>query len=76
MILTVLLAVLLVAVCSVREAGTAARTPSEILATARRLGVLRITGAAGLAVVIVVLLIASAIPLSLATQLANLGGMR
>ncbi|MBO4275168.1 hypothetical protein [Microbispora triticiradicis] len=75
-LIPLLLLALLVAVCSLHEAGGDARTPAEVLAAARRAGVLRSLGSVGLALAVVVLLIASAIPLSVATQLANAGGLR
>lgn len=70
------LLVLLVVVCSLQEPQDTARTPGEVFAAARQMGVTRTAGKVLLALLIVMLLIASAFPLSVATQLANLGGMR
>ncbi|TQS30078.1 hypothetical protein [Microbispora sp. KK1-11] len=67
---------LLLIVCSLHEVEDDARTPGEVLAAARQMGIARSTGKVALAVIIVILLIATAFPLSLATLLTSLGGMR
>ena len=71
-----ILVVLLLAVCSLREVEDNARTPGQIVAAARRAGILRSAAALGWGAVMVALLVTTSILLAVTAHVGALGGMR
>lgn len=75
-VLVPILVVLLLAVCSLREVEDTARTPGQMVAAARRAGVLRSVAVLGWGAVMVVLLVTTSILLAVTAHVGALGGMR
>lgn len=71
-----ILLVLLLAVCSLHEVEDNARTPGQIVAAARRAGVLRSAAALGWGAVMVSLLVTTSILLAVTAHVGALGGVR
>jgi len=75
-LLTVTLTLALLVCASVREAGSASRPPAEVLAAARRAGVMRSLAAIAWGAVMVPLLVLSSIMLATTAAVASLGEVR
>jgi len=75
-LLTVILTIALLVCASVREAGSDSRTPAQILAAARRAGLVRSTAAIAWGAVMVLLLVITSIMLATTAAVAALGGVR
>lgn len=75
-LLTVTLALALLVCASVREAGSDSRTPAQILAAARRAGLVRSTAAVAWGAAMVPLLVITSILLATTAAVASLGGVR
>lgn len=75
-LLTVTLTLALLVCASVREATPESRTPAQILAAARRAGLVRSTAAVAWGAAMVPLLVFTSILLAATAAVASLGGMR
>lgn len=75
-LLTVTLTLALLVCASVREAGSDSRTPAQILAAARRAGLVRSTAAVAWGAAMLPLLVFTSILLAATAAVASLGGVR